>query len=89
MFTGAKSTWIRSPETGSRCASTTRAVEVYVIEGVVPEVMEGVVHDLRRDGEGGAATGLVTLAVEDCGGHPRGPQTTGGVLAPRLAFLRL
>ena len=62
---------------------------VYVVEGVVPEVVEGVVHDPGRDGERRAPAGLVALAVEDGGGHPGSPEAPGRVLAPLLAFLGL
>jgi hypothetical protein len=61
--------------------------EIYVVEGVVPEVVEGVIHDLVGDRERAAAA--VPVAVEDGRDHPRSPQAPGGVLAPLLALSRL
>ena len=58
-----------------------------VVEGVIPEVLKGVIHDLRRDRDRGATARLFAFAVQDGGDHPGNSQTPGVVLAPAPAAL--
>jgi hypothetical protein len=61
--------------------------EIYVVERIVPHVLEGVVHDPVRDSERRARS--VPVAVEDSRKHPGSPQAAGCVLAALLAWFRL
>src|SRR5215212_4062709 len=62
--------------------------EFQVVERVVADVLEGVVHHLRRDREHGASDSA-TVAVEDSRHHTLRPQAPGIVLATALALSRL
>jgi hypothetical protein len=62
---------------------------VDVVERVVPEVMEGVVHHPVRDRQRRGSASSATIAVEDRRDHPRGPQAPGCVLAALGALFRL